>query len=247
MTTKCKTCGVGKENMSRCSKCHIVSYCSRECQMKDWHKSHKKQCKKLENNEQKDDVMSILSFPEELHNQKYSPYSCATCGSNENLKKCDRCQLVAYCSKYCENKNWYNHKHGCEQNQEVVGVIETKGYKQLVRETQSRRLQSPYNPGFDLPNSESRERYGSYPMQRSNDVGLSISNVNSISLLFDLGFLLISFLFLLIFIFGSILFLLFCFCLCVFSSFEQEARMNFSDQNWSAVGRRHRRLRRRHR
>lgn len=191
--------------------------------------------------------MSILSFPEEQHNQKYSPHSCATCGSIENLRGCDRCQLVAYCSKYCENKNWYNHKHGCEQNQEVVvEVIETKGYKQLVRETQSRRLQSPYNPVFDLPNSESRERYESYPMQRSNDIGLTIRNVYSISLLFDLGFLSISFLFLLIFIFGSILFL-FCFCLCVFSSFEQEARMNFSDQNWSAVGRRHRRSRRRHR
>lgn len=94
--------------------------------MKDWHKLHIKQCKKLENNEQKDDVMSILSFPEEQHNQKYSPYSCATCGSIENLRGCDRCQLVAYCSKYCENKNWYNHKHGCEQNQEVVEVIKTK-------------------------------------------------------------------------------------------------------------------------
>jgi hypothetical protein len=35
-----------KENMKLCSRCKVVSYCSRECQMKDW-PDHKKHCKVL--------------------------------------------------------------------------------------------------------------------------------------------------------------------------------------------------------
>jgi tetratricopeptide (TPR) repeat protein len=44
----CVTCGVtkGKDstNLMKCGRCKLVSYCSRDCQQKDW-KSHKKFCK----------------------------------------------------------------------------------------------------------------------------------------------------------------------------------------------------------
>jgi hypothetical protein len=37
---------VPKEALKLCSRCKIVSYCSRECQLKDW-PDHKKHCKVL--------------------------------------------------------------------------------------------------------------------------------------------------------------------------------------------------------
>ena len=40
-------CGqCGQKSSSCCSRCQLVSYCSRECQKKDW-KTHKKVCKTL--------------------------------------------------------------------------------------------------------------------------------------------------------------------------------------------------------
>ncbi len=41
----CGNCGVSKPNMSQCSACKAVHYCSRECQKKNW-ALHKKVCKK---------------------------------------------------------------------------------------------------------------------------------------------------------------------------------------------------------
>ena len=34
------------KKFSRCARCHVVSYCSKDCQLEHW-KSHKKICKKL--------------------------------------------------------------------------------------------------------------------------------------------------------------------------------------------------------
>lgn len=164
-----------------------------------------------------------MSAPEELHNQESSPYSCAICRSEGNLKRCVDATLSCIVPNFVKNKYWYKHKHSWQQNQDVVEVLETDGYKQLVGKTQSRRLQRPYNPGFDLPTNESRERYGSYPMRRSDGVELPIRY--SI-ILFDLGFIVLSFLFLLIFIFGSFLFLL-CFCLCFLAYLSQRLKWTF--------------------
>jgi hypothetical protein len=42
----CKLCGNHTSKMYHCSICTSVSYCSKECQEKDW-KDHKTQCKRL--------------------------------------------------------------------------------------------------------------------------------------------------------------------------------------------------------
>lgn len=39
----CKRCATG-EKFKRCSKCHHASYCSKECQIKDWNLRHKIEC-----------------------------------------------------------------------------------------------------------------------------------------------------------------------------------------------------------
>ena len=43
---RCDTCGNGKATM-RCSRCHLVHYCSRECQVKAWKQEHKSECEPI--------------------------------------------------------------------------------------------------------------------------------------------------------------------------------------------------------
>ena len=40
----CYAIGCTNSGPLRCSRCHYVRYCSKECQLKDWKKSHKKKC-----------------------------------------------------------------------------------------------------------------------------------------------------------------------------------------------------------
>lgn len=40
----CATCGKSSEKMYKCSKCKLVRYCDRDCQLADW-KRHKSECK----------------------------------------------------------------------------------------------------------------------------------------------------------------------------------------------------------
>lgn len=44
-STVCFACGKEQEKLSKCAKCHIAAYCSRECQIKDWKDGrHKMAC-----------------------------------------------------------------------------------------------------------------------------------------------------------------------------------------------------------
>lgn len=237
MTTKCRIWGGEKENMSSCSKCHIVhvSYCSRKCQMKNWHKSHKNMCKSLKTNEQNGDVTSLISAPEELHNQECSPVSCTSCGR-----------------KFGQNKNWYKHKQNCQQNHGIV-EIQTDGYKKLIRKTHVEHLQSTifqrtFIHVYDSAPNENFRIFGPNAMRRSDYVDFSIRkslfrNINGIIILFEIIFLLLPLLGLVLLLCIDDLFLL-C-CLFFLSSFELDAQVGFSDQNLPVVSRRHRRWRRR--
>lgn len=241
--------------MSSCSKRHIVhlNCCSRKCQMKNLHKSQKNMCKSLKHYKANCDVTSLLNAPEDIHNQECSPLSCAACGRKENIERCDRCHLVGYCSKFCQNKTWYKHKQNCQQNHGIV-EIQTDGHKKLMRETpvehfQSTILQSPFNHAFDSAPKENYRIFGPYVRRRSDYVDFSIRkslfhNINGIVILFQIGFLSLPLLglILLIYIYDYFLFLL-C-CLFILSLFELDAQVGFSDQNLPVASRRHRRWRR---
>lgn len=41
---RCECCKASKENLLVCSRCYLVHYCSKECQVKHWKSGHKAQC-----------------------------------------------------------------------------------------------------------------------------------------------------------------------------------------------------------
>ncbi len=43
----CCVCEIELENEKMCSRCKIVIYCSKYCQLLDWHGGHKDNCKTL--------------------------------------------------------------------------------------------------------------------------------------------------------------------------------------------------------
>ena len=72
---------------SRCSRCHAVYFCDRQCQQKAW-PIHKKHCGR--------DLFLI----------------CITCGSSDSVDtflKCSECP-VKFCSQICKSKLFKAHK-----------------------------------------------------------------------------------------------------------------------------------------
>lgn len=55
----CAVCGISGQ-LLRCSRCKNILYCSSEHQKLDW-KRHKKQCKKLTNNQDKSKLDPVLA------------------------------------------------------------------------------------------------------------------------------------------------------------------------------------------
>lgn len=55
----CAYCHVAGYKFRKCSKCGIIFYCSKECQIADWKKEHKEHCKKmgLKQNENRDKTL----------------------------------------------------------------------------------------------------------------------------------------------------------------------------------------------
>lgn len=72
-----------------------MSYCSKECQTRDWSRGHKKECQKIGNKERQaipggtaeqncsdDDEIPVTIYLE----------SCVVCGTFDELKACQRCK-----------------------------------------------------------------------------------------------------------------------------------------------------------
>lgn len=40
---------------------------------------------------------------------------CEICGKSEDIKRCAKCKVVAYCSRECQKSDWKKHKKICPQ------------------------------------------------------------------------------------------------------------------------------------
>ena len=44
-------------------------------------------------------------------------------------KYCSRCRCVTYCSRGCQKADWTTHKHGCDNDAEIIAIFEEKQQK----------------------------------------------------------------------------------------------------------------------
>jgi hypothetical protein len=83
----CSSCKIIKEDMDSCTACFKVSYCDKDCQLKDW-PNHKSSCR-----------------------------VCLQCSNildrDSNILRCSRCKKVQYCSEECQKIHWKEHKLAC--------------------------------------------------------------------------------------------------------------------------------------
>jgi len=114
--------------LKRCGGCHLVAYCSKECQMKNRYK-HKYVCKEFPVVDDKNVLHTKgpwVKHREGLrqraarlpHNNWaqlvfYNPRICHTCKeARQTLLKDCKCASVSYCSKKCRKKD-KTHKEAC--------------------------------------------------------------------------------------------------------------------------------------
>ena len=104
-TNHCSFCSSEIMSVRKCSRCHSAIYCGEECQRKHW-KVHKLLCIPVIHS-------SAIAKPITTEIQHAV---CSRCKAKSNdLKKCTRCKLVAYCGKQCQKEDWSEHKMICKQ------------------------------------------------------------------------------------------------------------------------------------
>ena len=107
----CSYCSNVSTHLRRCTECHAVQYCGKECQKRHWivHKLH---CKPKRNSSQ--------TQPGSKHEllvatEDESDHTCSFClRPAKDLKKCTRCRRAQYCNRVCQQKHWDDHKKLCK-------------------------------------------------------------------------------------------------------------------------------------
>ncbi|XP_044751021.1 uncharacterized protein LOC123311239 [Coccinella septempunctata] len=114
----CHVCKEYKKGiMKRCGSCRCITYCSKEHQICDW-KNHKQICRLLANSNE------FFNLTVDCGYHKWRSFRtslglyldqrvCAVCFSRENLKDCESCLCVAYCSKDHQTKHKESHSTVC--------------------------------------------------------------------------------------------------------------------------------------
>ena len=139
--SKCSYCGKTTENLKKCTRCHAVQYCNKDCQQKHW-KLHKASCKdgtmepdttttsatttSTSSTSGTAATTSQMSRPPASTSTDDGPKPFISLGIPEILqchycskilkmvKKCSGCLKATYCDRYCQEQHWkYVHKYEC--------------------------------------------------------------------------------------------------------------------------------------
>ncbi|KAL5005210.1 hypothetical protein ScPMuIL_018666 [Solemya velum] len=115
----CHVCGI-TSGLRACTGCHRVSYCSKDCQGKDWRK-HRQICHPIEKDAggaRIESSMDCSAKKNSMPDEKQCGDICHVCGRRSKLKDCSRCHRISYCSKNCQTRDWQNHRESCKSSGE---------------------------------------------------------------------------------------------------------------------------------
>eukprot|EP00106_Octopus_bimaculoides_P011552 XP_014778994.1 PREDICTED: uncharacterized protein LOC106875397 [Octopus bimaculoides] len=101
--------------MKKCSGCHSVEYCSKECESAHW-KDHKTSCK-----------ASKAEADDHSPSEKSVKSQCARCKKSDvALKKCFHCNNVEYCSDVCQKDDWKHQQTSCKTSKTADGACSSE-------------------------------------------------------------------------------------------------------------------------
>jgi len=169
----CQVCG-GKGTKS-CTGCRKVSYCSRECQLKDW-KRHKVECREGAGETQSDklsqsqarpppspNLPSASSLPFGTAEASKTAAFCQVC-RGKGTKSCTSCRRVYYCGRECQVMDWKTHKPECRM---VIDKTQAALLPGQLAQSQASLSPSPNVPSASsLPAGSSEASGAAALMQR---------------------------------------------------------------------------------
>ena len=92
----CAVCRQQPESSERkCTRCGLVTYCSKKCAIEHWQGTHKLECQA--------NMMQVQN-------------SCDHCTKSlQKTLKCGKCNIATYCGRECQVAHWKSgHKHICK-------------------------------------------------------------------------------------------------------------------------------------
>mmetsp|Transcript_16711 Transcript_16711/g.47984 ORF Transcript_16711/g.47984 Transcript_16711/m.47984 type:complete len:445 (-) Transcript_16711:31-1365(-) len=115
----CSACKNAGDSLKKCTACKCVWYCDVSCQ-KAHRKAHKKDCKRIAKvlKEQTDDKVKSSSADDDNFQDEMF---CSACGKSDgDLKGCNSCRCIRYCSSSCQRAHWKTHKVECKRIEAVL-------------------------------------------------------------------------------------------------------------------------------
>jgi hypothetical protein len=110
-----------------CGGCGLVKYCDKGCQTLHWKAGHKLRCKEMKASGVGPPVPGTATADKPARERG----NCWTCGADNPIHLCTRCQVSKYCGVACQTENWPIHKGRCKELSEQAAVFDAD--KELMK------------------------------------------------------------------------------------------------------------------